>query len=537
MSVTVEELCARHDVDMAHAHHVAAMSLALFDGIAKTHKVARSWRHLLEVGALLHNIAYASNPEEHHTVGRDLILAETLSDFAADEQDILACLALFHRKKVKPCGEPVFQRLRSSLRKKTLALAALLRVGDALDYSQTQTCRIVSIARDKNAVRVIVDGPHAEEEADRANRKADLWNKVFPQPLTVLTVAGAAAESAKRIRGAASIGSATAPELSVSEKKAPGIGSDDAIGEAGRKVLRFHFERLLKNSSRIHDDEDIEALHRMRIAVRRLRAAMRLFGPYLPAEQVRSVRRGLAQLARTSGPMRDFDVLLNKARCCEKEAANGKGGVLEPLREFWERERAAAREKMLQYLTGKKCRTWLQAFESLLCAEPETVRDPQSVEAMRKPRVRLLRHVAPTLIWRQYGRVRRYETTVAGASVETLHALRLQCKRLRYTLELLSEILGESAEAAIALAKKAQDYLGELHDGDVAVRRVRDFLDRCARRAKRRERGAANLAAVQDYLTACEKEIKEKIRNFPEIWTEIVGEPFRRTLAEAAATP
>jgi len=233
MPVTVEQLCARYHVDVAHAGHVAAMSLDLFDRLPHVHRLPPERRRLLETAAILHNIAYASDPKRHDVVGRDRILAETLSGFTRHERDMIACTTRFHRKQARPDEEPVFRALPAALQKETLALAALLRVGDAFDYSQAQTCRIVSHEEIGDAVRVVVEGPHADEEAARANRKADLWNEVFPHPLTVLTAIEAAAEA-----------KSAAAESAVPRPKSPAVRADDPIAVTGCKVLQLYFSQL-----------------------------------------------------------------------------------------------------------------------------------------------------------------------------------------------------------------------------------------------------------------------------------------------------
>jgi len=535
-SVTVEDLCKRHRVDLAHARHVAAMSLALFDGLMRIHQLRRSRRGLLEAAALLHNIAFASDPENHHVAGRDLILAETLDGFSAEERDVLACTTLFHRKKVRPRKEPVFQRLRESVQEMTLVLAALLRVGDALDYSQTQTCRIISIEHDRREVRVVVGGPHAKEEAARANRKADLWNKVLSRKFTAQTAAEAVAKARKVSPARSRILSAARPASPASDRRTPGLLGDDSMADAGRKVFRLYFERLLRHKAQTLETEDIEAVHQMRVATRRIRAALRLFGPYLPARYARPLRKGLGRMARALGPVRDLDVLLDKAERHDKSLAAAEHLTLDPLLQCWQQRRARARRKMLKYLNGKKCETFLDAFVDLFRVAPKPGEAETGRPQRRRRRGDLLRHVAPAMIWRQYHRVRDYEGAVEGASPETLHALRIQCKRLRYMLELLREILGPSAHAAIAPLKKAQDYLGELHDTDVTVHLAQDFLDRAAQPTVENHVAGTDLSGVRRYLADCEKEMEEEAGHFPTLWAELVSESFRKTLGEAAAT-
>ena len=92
------------------------------------------------------------------------------------------------------------------------------------------------------------------------------------------------------------------------------------------------------------------------------------------------------------------------------------------------------------------------------------------------PEPHLVRHILPAEIWNHYGRVRAYETVLAWASVETIHALRIEGKRLRYLLEFFSEVLGPGVAEAIDAMVALQDHAGELHDVDVTIGLLRHFL-------------------------------------------------------------
>jgi exopolyphosphatase/guanosine-5'-triphosphate,3'-diphosphate pyrophosphatase len=189
--VTVQGLCARYAVDMDHARQVASHALALFDSLADVHGLPQPRRALLETAALLHDLGASVDPDRHHTAGRDLLLRESIEGCPPAERDALACLVRFHRKKVRPGEEPAFAALPADLQTDTLALAALLRIGDALDASRSQTCRILSAGTGKGEAHLIVEGLHADIDAERAVEKSDLWNDLFPWPLRVWNAGGA----------------------------------------------------------------------------------------------------------------------------------------------------------------------------------------------------------------------------------------------------------------------------------------------------------------------------------------------------------
>jgi hypothetical protein len=64
------------------------------------------------------------------------------------------------------------------------------------------------------------------------------------------------------------------------------------------------------------------------------------------------------------------------------------------------------------------------------------------------------------------------------AEVVALHDMRIAAKRLRYILEITAPVFGDYADTAVRMTKDLQDLLGEIHDCDVQIPEVTEFLDR-----------------------------------------------------------
>ena len=525
---------------MDHARHVADLSLALFDALAPTHRLPTKRRRLLETAAIVHNIGLNENPAKHHTVGRDLILAERFAGHTARERDMVACTTRFHRKKVRPNKEPAFVAMSPAFQRHTLAMAALLRVADGLDYSQTQTTKIVAVECVNGTIRVTVAGEHAVEDAARAMCKADLWNRQFDTPLECIPVSKSKPTAAREPSKKAKADKKAAPSHAPLTAK-PGLLPHDPVVAAAQKVMRIHFDHLLANEAGTRAGRDIEALHQMRVASRRLRAVLRCFGPYLPRKQRRRLRSSLRRMTKAMGPVRDLDVHLQMLRRYRRGLPEAKRVSLDPLLKTWRSRRKAVRNTMFRYLDGKQYEVLKRGFQKALRDPADEAdeadgpaRDPAQPPS---PRAGLLRHIIPAVLWKHYERVRAYETVLDGAPIETIHALRIDCKRLRYALELVQEVLGQAGQKAIEVVKQAQSHLGDLHDADVACAMLRDVLEQWRRLPDSRQPPAESIAAVADYRTACETDLADKLETFPAIWNELTSEPFRRLLGEATATP
>src|SRR2546426_7971337 len=86
------------------------------------------------------------------------------------------------------------------------------------------------------------------------------------------------------------------------------LSADDPAGATAAAVVRFHLRAFERAEAGARAGE-VEPVHQLRVATRRLRATLRLFAPVLPAVAVRRTSEDLRWLGRTIGAVRDPDVL------------------------------------------------------------------------------------------------------------------------------------------------------------------------------------------------------------------------------------
>jgi len=182
---------------------------------------------------------------------------------------------------------------------------------------------------------------------------------------------------------------------------------------------------------------------------------------------------------------------------------------------------------MIAYLDSSKYGDFVHAFQLFL--------ETPGAGALKfkgyPPEPSLVRHVAPHLIYGCWGRVQAFDPMLEGAPVALLHALRIECKRLRYTLEFFGEVLGPEAKEVIAEVVRLQDHLGDLHDADVANVLLSDFL--FASRDDLSERVIA--PGVVAYLAVKQRELQMLVESFPEAWKRFNRREVRRWLANAVS--
>ena len=315
---------------------------------------------------------------------------------------------------------------------------------------------------------------------------------------------------------------ADAPRLAVG--KTPGVMADDHIAEAGRKVMRFHLARMLDHEPGVRAGIESEAVHKMRVATRRQRAAWRIFGDAFGKRRTRRYREGLREVARRLGTVRDLDVQLEAADVYRAAMPTVDQRALEPLLADWRRQRDDARVRLLDELDSPGYRRWVDDYVDFVRTEGTAVRRVGAIQPHR------VRDTAPSRIWTAYEGVRGYETALRWADVATLHELRIAGKWLRYSMEFVREALGPEADSLIARVTALQDHLGLMNDADVTASMTRAFL---VERAG--DLSAPESAAIGRYLVDREREVARLRRTVGATWRGVAGLRFRRGLGRVAA--
>jgi CHAD domain-containing protein len=322
----------------------------------------------------------------------------------------------------------------------------------------------------------------------------------------------------------------------------PGLEASDSMAEAARKTLYFHFQRMLYHEPGTRTGEDIEELHDMRVATRRMRAALRVFGNYLNTKQMAPFAKGLKRTGRTLGAMRDLDVFWEKTQRYLDTLPVGRQGDLDPLRAVWQAEREKARESMLAYLDSECYVQFKEQFGEFL-QTPGAGALPE-ISEKGEPLPHRLRHVLPVIVHQRMAAVRSYDEWVTGEGVplERLHQLRIAAKGLRYTLEFFEEVLGAEAKALIKEIKGLQDHLGDLQDAVVASTLLRDFLTwgtwgHAAIKGRDVSFPTEPIVApgVAAYLTVRQTELQHLLDMFPQAWARVQDVDFSQLVAAALA--
>ncbi|CAA9492491.1 MAG: Adenylate cyclase [uncultured Rubrobacteraceae bacterium] len=255
-----------------------------------------------------------------------------------------------------------------------------------------------------------------------------------------------------------------------------GVDASLSLGEMAFAVLRKQFAVMGSHEPGTRLGEDAEELHDMRVATRRLRAAMKLFEDVLP-ERSRWLREELRHFAGSLGAVRDLDVQIEEIKGVgggDQEEVEALAAIVTGLGE----RREAARKRLLETLDSDRYDRFESSFAEMLRRGPEgsggggITGAPSTNGSSEAPAADApVLEAAPALLGRRYrawskaaGRLHE------GSRPEDYHELRKKGKRLRYALEFFSGVYGEEATGKLVKPLKAvQDSLGRHQDVIVAA--------------------------------------------------------------------
>ncbi|HLX89659.1 MAG TPA: CHAD domain-containing protein [Acidimicrobiales bacterium] len=238
------------------------------------------------------------------------------------------------------------------------------------------------------------------------------------------------------------------------------------VAEVGFVVLRRNLALMLAHEAGTRLGEDPEDLHDMRVATRRMRAALALFVDVLPA-RMRHVRTELGWVADCLGTVRDLDVQLERVHGWMDGASDDDRAALKDLAELLGRRRQGARTTLLACFESARYERLVTTFTTMLRQGPARRAGPAHAPAML---------AAPDLVRTRHRAVSKAAKRARHSGhPEDYHRVRIRAKRLRYTLEFFSELYPGQTSKYVRRVVKLQDTLGSLQDARVAADQLRSL--------------------------------------------------------------
>ena len=433
----LDELSTRLGNEDAHATQVADLALAMFDATHVLFGVPPRCRALLAAAARLHDAAYGRDPRRHAEAGARLF-GRRLPGVSAADRAVIAALIRTHSADMSfAAARALVARLPDPGR--VLYLAALLRTADALDHGHLQDAFLVSSAAARRRIRFDVRSPLFPQNVELARRQAHLWREAFPVDIDF------------RLRPGG---------LSRKQLLDPTL----PLPEAVRRLLFLNYRVFLLNVEGALGGETTEALHDLRIAIRRMRVVLRAFAKPLAGTSAGRIEVELQRLNRILGSARDLDVWIGffSEETMARQFAHHRlwKGFLGHQLELRRLQQSTVRRHLhgaafssLRFRIGRLLRVELPELNRTMPFKPVERGARRAVGKALRRALDLadLRH---------------------ARSADKVHRLRIALRRLRYLGAFFERLLGPAVHKVSKRAHAVERILGGMRDADLALERI-----------------------------------------------------------------
>jgi CHAD domain-containing protein len=250
-------------------------------------------------------------------------------------------------------------------------------------------------------------------------------------------------------------------------------------------------DRLAFQANRTAKSPNSDAVHDLRVAIRRLEHALVTFKVHLPRKQMKKIRKQLKAVLSCGGALRDYDVA---ARILSKIRQPGAAALHREVRA----RRRDAEKALLVTLKRLSLRTRVSKWrDDLELNAPQADFHARMLGTMA-------RSTMPRLAQSFFD---AGEAAVTHGSAERLHDFRILVKKFRYTLELFVPIYGSLADGWLREIRSAQSILGAINDYH-SVLSI-----------------AGDVGPDKKLQAALKKSERRKIRQFRAIWSERFSGP------------
>ena len=293
------------------------------------------------------------------------------------------------------------------------------------------------------------------------------------------------------------------------------------------ETLLKHLDALGGRIGGVRQAEDIEFVHQMRVASRRLRNAMDLFEDVLPAGRYGKWLKQIKRVTKALGAARDTDVQIEAVRA-----------FVDSLKEAGDRDHRPGAERLVLRLGQQRRQLQFNVLKTMDRLEASGVlADMRNTLLQMKVEARIHPDVDPQgqvtddarqVIALRLEQMLAYEHYVhAPEHIAELHAMRIAAKQLRYTLESYGPVYPDKLKWQIKLVKRIQTMLGDLHDCDVWIAYLPVFIEQERKRHQKffgHLRGFTKLARGVEHFRSDRQQRREQLyEDFVKFWDEVVA--------------
>lgn len=271
--------------------------------------------------------------------------------------------------------------------------------------------------------------------------------------------------------------------------------------EAVRQIYSFLLNCMQRNVNGVLADIDSEFLHDLRVAVRRTRSALSLIRDVLATEISMRFKDEFSYIGQVTGPVRDLDVYLLSEEAYKDRLPQRLQEGLDYFFKDLASRRKREQDKLVRALRGQRFRQILSDWRQILDGETLVAGEKGSTP------VGIL---ASQIVHKRFRRVLKDGKKIHGNTPDSeLHRLRIQCKKLRYSLEFFSPLYdGQQMKLLLRQLKMLQNNLGDFNDLSVQQDMLAEYLVSTRSGSKKSLELAASIGGLMTDLARQHHEVR-----------------------------
>jgi len=441
-------VCKDPSLLLVRARTTQALALALYDLTRDVHGLTKTWRPIVEIVSQLNAFIREEADEwKRHRREASRKTKALHPEFKPCQTRVLRMtLEQLERLALKRKGSTKRQSQNQSTEREIASrIVSIVLIASEAATRGIEDVRLLCVEDDLQRLSLVFGGiDFTRANLDAFKRVSRLWNSTMLRPI----------ESFRAASGPRDVHGALVPKMETVH--------------AAKVILRRLFDQFLSRCYGWNFRQDAEFVHEMRVTLRRLRSALRMLGKIL-GEPGRELAQTVREFGKALGAIRDVDVFMS---FLEGHAENAPPTQLPGLRRLMasqKRRRSRNYRRLAELMESDGLLQLRQRFAALMFEG--------TAEVTREAR-RPLRRQAPEILRKRLKKILKFNKPLESYSDKQQHALRIQCKRLRYTGEFFADLYPDALTSLVSAMTDMQDLLGVVHDMSVYAELLGGFRSR-----------------------------------------------------------
>jgi CHAD domain-containing protein len=302
------------------------------------------------------------------------------------------------------------------------------------------------------------------------------------------------------------------------------LDPDMRSAEATKIILRGLLQVIKTNEVYIEKDLDTEFLHDHRVAIRRTRSALSQIKRVFPKQTTVLFKKAFSFVGKLSNQMRDIDVYLLKESAYKAMLPAVLCDDINPFFDYLRKKRSKALKQVISSFESDEYKQIFQDWEAFLnepqCNLPTTSNAELSILTLSQK-----------IIYKQYrSTIKAGNRIMEKTDDEKLHALRIECKKLRYLMEFFSSLFfRKKIKRLIRQLKKLQDNLGDFNDLSIQGEYLLNIVEKLPATSSKNKNV---LVAIGSLAGALDEEKRIVREMFAKTFTDYASPPNKRLFRE-----